>query len=119
VPGRLLVVDWVPEQADGRPPLGNHLFDGGLMSQDEAENRLRLHRDELAEWRLGWPPPPSGTPCSPRTWSAACTPARLHACTPARLHACTPARLHACSRALAEGSTIYLQHGFDPTRPEN
>lgn len=28
-------------------------------------------------------------------------------------------RLRACSRALAEGGTVYLKHGCDPTRPEN
>ncbi|MEU0836604.1 hypothetical protein [Streptomyces sp. NPDC005969] len=28
-------------------------------------------------------------------------------------------RLHASSRALAEGSAVYLQRGFAPTRPEN
>ena len=25
-------------------------------------------------------------------------------------------RLHACSRALTQGTTVYLQFGFDPTR---
>ncbi|MCX4530239.1 NUDIX hydrolase [Streptomyces sp. NBC_00841] len=93
-PGRLLVVVWVPEQADGRPPLVNQLFDGGLMSQDEAENRL--HLDELAEWR----------PATPAEWDTLLAPHLAR-------------RLRACSRALAEGGTVYLKHGCDPTRPEN
>ncbi|WP_406424582.1 NUDIX hydrolase [Streptomyces sp. NBC_00873] len=95
-PGRLLVVDWIPEQVDGRPPLVNYLFDGGLMSQDEAENRLHLDRDELAEWRLA----------TPAEWDTLLAPHMAR-------------RLRASSRAPAEGSTVYLQHGFDPTRPEN
>ncbi|MFJ7258437.1 NUDIX domain-containing protein [Streptomyces sp. NPDC098085] len=40
-PGRLLVVDWVPEQPDGRPPLVNFLFDGGLITKNEAQTRSR------------------------------------------------------------------------------
>ncbi|MEV7238655.1 NUDIX hydrolase [Streptomyces sp. NPDC051020] len=95
-PGRLLVVDWVPEQVDGRPPLVNYLFDGGLMSQDEGENRIHLDSDELTEWRLA----------TSAEWDTLFAPHLAR-------------RLHASSRTLAEGSTVYLQHGFDPTRPES
>ncbi|WP_327242333.1 hypothetical protein [Streptomyces sp. NBC_01320] len=66
------------------------------MSQDEDENRLHLGRDELAEWR----------PATLAEWDTLLAPHMAR-------------RLHACSRALAEGSTVYLKHGFDPTRPEN
>jgi 8-oxo-dGTP pyrophosphatase MutT (NUDIX family) len=92
-PGRLLVIDWVPEQPDGRPPLVNYLFDGGLITRDEASTQLRLDPGELTDWRLA----------APAEWDT------LLAGHMAR-------RLHACSRALAEGSTLYLQHGFDPAR---
>jgi|SRR5450755_1987709 8-oxo-dGTP pyrophosphatase MutT (NUDIX family) len=95
VPGRLLVIDWVPEQPDGRPPLVNYLFDGGLITRDEASTQLRPDPGELTGWRLA----------APAEWDI------LLAGHMAR-------RLHACSRALAEGSTLYLQHGFDPVRPQ-
>jgi hypothetical protein len=29
--GRLLVVDWVPPEPDGRPALEDHVFDGGVL----------------------------------------------------------------------------------------
>lgn len=51
-PGRLLVVDWVPAQDDGRPPLANFLFDGGEVTQDWLQSNVHLAADELAEWRL-------------------------------------------------------------------
>ncbi|MFE7244352.1 NUDIX domain-containing protein [Streptomyces sp. NPDC057580] len=95
-PGRLLVVVWVPEQPDGRPPLVNHFFDGGLMSQDEAENRLHPDRDELAQWR----------PATHAEWDTLLAPHMAR-------------RLRSGSRVLAEGSTVYLKHGCDPTRPES
>jgi 8-oxo-dGTP pyrophosphatase MutT (NUDIX family) len=94
-PGRLLVIDWVPEQIDGRPPLVNYLFDGGLITQDDAETQLHLDPAELTEWRLATPP----------EWDTL-------------LSAHMARRLHACARALTEGSTLYLQHGFDPTQPQ-
>lgn len=51
-PGRLLVVDWVPAQPDGRPPLANHLFDGGTVTERWLREHVRLPDDELADWRL-------------------------------------------------------------------
>lgn len=90
-PGRLLAIDWVPEQADGRPPLVNYLFDGGPLSHDEAASQLRLDADELTEWRLA----------GPDQWQNLLAPHMVR-------------RLHACARALDQGSTVFLQHGFDP-----
>jgi 8-oxo-dGTP pyrophosphatase MutT (NUDIX family) len=90
-PGRLLVVDWVPEQPDGRPPLANYLFDGGPLTQDEASAQLLLDPGELTGWRLA----------APGEWGTLLAPHMAR-------------RVHACSRALAEGSSLYLQHGFDP-----
>jgi 8-oxo-dGTP pyrophosphatase MutT (NUDIX family) len=95
-PGRLLVIDWVPEQKDGRPPLVNYLFDGGLITQDEADAQLHLDPDELTDWRLA----------TPAEWDTLLSPHMAR-------------RLHASSRALTEGSTLYLQHGFDPTRHQS
>jgi len=91
-PGRLLVIDWVPEQQDGRPPLVNVLFDAGEMTDAEAAARIRLDPDELTEYRLA----------TGEEWG------RLLAPHMAR-------RLHACAKALATGSTVYLHHGYDPT----
>ncbi|WP_410657392.1 NUDIX domain-containing protein [Amycolatopsis sp. lyj-112] len=34
LPGRLLVVDWVSPQPDGRPALTNNLYDGGVLDQN-------------------------------------------------------------------------------------
>ncbi|MFE7324130.1 hypothetical protein ACFU8W_03960 [Streptomyces sp. NPDC057565] len=66
------------------------------MSQGEAVNRFHLDRDELADWRLA----------TPAEWDTLLAPHMGR-------------RLRACSRAPAGGSTVYLEHGFDPTRPEN
>ena len=52
VPGRLLVVDWVPAQPDGRPPLANYLFDGGTVAADRLMENVRLAAAELSHWRL-------------------------------------------------------------------
>ncbi|MFF3359179.1 NUDIX domain-containing protein [Streptomyces sp. NPDC002917] len=92
-PGRLLAVDWVPEQTDGRPPLVNYLFDGGLITQTEARKRIHLDPEELTAWQLA----------SPKQWDALLAPHMAR-------------RVHACSRALIQGTTAYLQHGFDSVR---
>src|SRR5438874_2542822 len=55
LPGALLVLDWVPPQPDGRPALANYLFDGGPITQSEAENRILLDPDELSAWQLTGP----------------------------------------------------------------
>jgi hypothetical protein len=90
-PGRLLVVDWVPEQPDGRPALANYLFDGGFLDPSEAHQRIRLQTDEVLEWRFA----------GPQDWD------RLLIDT---LHR----RVHACVEALATGATAYLHHGRPP-----
>jgi 8-oxo-dGTP pyrophosphatase MutT (NUDIX family) len=51
-PGRLLVVDWMPAQPDGRPPLMNFVFDGGSITEDDAGRNIRLSAGELTSWRL-------------------------------------------------------------------
>ncbi|OPC79564.1 NUDIX hydrolase [Embleya scabrispora] len=92
LPGRLLVVDRVPPQPDGRPALANHLFDGGTLTRADAERHLHLADDELSSWHLA----------EPAEWD------RLMAPHMAR-------RLHACAHALATGTTAYLHHGNTPT----
>ncbi|MFG2630243.1 NUDIX domain-containing protein [Streptomyces sp. NPDC048473] len=92
-PGLLLAIDWVPEQADGRPPLANYLYDGGLITQHEAQKRIHLDPDELTAWQLA----------TPEQWDILLAPHMAR-------------RLHACSRALAQGTTADLHHGFDATR---
>ncbi|MET9661651.1 NUDIX hydrolase [Streptomyces sp. NPDC006510] len=92
-PGRLLVVDWVPEQPDGRPPLVNFIFDGGLTTKEQAQQQVRLDNDELTEWTLA----------APEEWDTLLPPHMAR-------------RLHACARALTHDTTLYLHHGFDPTR---
>lgn len=90
-PGRLLAVDWVPPQSDGRPALANFLFDGGRITQAHAEQRLRLQAGELSEWRLA----------GPEQWDELMAPHMAR-------------RLRACADALRTGSTAYLHHGWDP-----
>ncbi|MFE6668704.1 NUDIX domain-containing protein [Streptomyces sp. NPDC057697] len=92
-PGRLLAVDWVPEQPDGHPPLCNFVFDCGLTTKDEARRQVRLDSGELTEWTLA----------SPEEWDALLPPHMAR-------------RLHACARALTHDTTLYLHHGFDPIR---
>jgi 8-oxo-dGTP pyrophosphatase MutT (NUDIX family) len=93
-PGRLLAVDWVPEQSDGRPPLANFLFDGGAITEEQAAQRLHLDPEELTQWQLA----------TPTQWDDLLAPHMAR-------------RLHACAHALATGTTAYLHHGFDPTHP--
>lgn len=96
-PGRLLAVDWVPAQPDGRPALANFIFDGGSLTEQNAHHTLHRQPDELTDWRL----------CSPEESD------RLLAPHLAR-------RIRACAAALSHGHTAYLQHGFPldaPTAP--
>lgn len=95
-PGRLLAVDWMPERPGSRPPLVNFLFDGGTIPEDEARRTVRLDGDELTDWTLA----------APGEWDALLPPHMVR-------------RLHACGRALAQGTAVYLHHGFDPTRPQD
>ncbi|GIF01576.1 hypothetical protein [Paractinoplanes rishiriensis] len=90
-PGRLLVVDWVPAQPDGRPALANFLFDGGHLSETEADRSVRLAADELLAWRLA----------APDSWPQLLAPHMMR-------------RLRACAEALATGTTAYLHHGQCP-----
>ncbi|GAA2910438.1 hypothetical protein Acy02nite_89630 [Actinoplanes cyaneus] len=90
-PGRLLVVDWVPAQPDGRPALANYLFDGGQLTSTQLE-QIRLPTHELSEWRL----------TTPEQW-------------PTLLADHMVRRLQACTEALDTKSTAYLNHGRQPT----
>lgn len=91
-PGRLLAVDWVPPQDDGRPALANFVFDGGPIACAEAEQRIRLQPGELTGWRLA----------APQEWGTMLAPHMAR-------------RLRACAGALAAGGTAYLQHGWQLT----
>jgi ADP-ribose pyrophosphatase YjhB (NUDIX family) len=95
MPGRLLVVDWAPEQDDGRPALVNFVFDGGALTLEQADQHVKLNRDELAEWQF----------TTDGQWDELLIP-RL-----AR-------RLRACSQTITTGITIYLHDGWDPGQPE-
>lgn len=90
-PGRLLAVDWVPAQPDGRPALANYLFDGGPLSAAAAEQQIRLQDDELTAWRFA----------SPDEW-------------PAMLPEHMARRVQACAAMLTNGGTAYLQNGWPP-----
>ena len=87
-PGRLLAVDWVPPQDDGRPALANLLFDGGRLDSG-PDREIRLQDDELTGWTLAAPP----------EWDSLLAPHMAR-------------RVRACARALAAGTTAYLQHGW-------
>jgi 8-oxo-dGTP pyrophosphatase MutT (NUDIX family) len=90
-PGRLLVVDWVPPQPDGRPALSNFLFDGGTITEQQARAQLLLPPEELAGWRLA----------AADEWPQLLAPHMVR-------------RVQACVEALATGSTAYLHHGWPP-----
>jgi len=92
-PGRLLVVDWVPPQPDGRPALANFLFDGGRITEQHAKQHVALQSDELSEWRLA----------GPGEWDQLLAEHMVR-------------RLRACAEALATGTTAYLHHGWHPHR---
>lgn len=88
-PGRLLAVDWVPAQPDGRPPLANFVFDGGTITEAWAHERVRLDAGELTQWCL----------------ADGAERARLLLPLLAR-------RLNACLDAVASGITAYLYDGY-------
>ncbi|WP_239334293.1 NUDIX hydrolase [Frankia sp. CiP3] len=93
-PGRLVGVDWVPPQEDGRPALVNFLFDGGPLTAHDAGRSLCLQTDELTAWRL----------CAPDEYDQFLAPYMAR-------------RIRACMHALRTGRTVYLQHGRPPQAP--
>jgi 8-oxo-dGTP pyrophosphatase MutT (NUDIX family) len=92
MPGRLLAVDWVLPQDDGRPALASYVFDGGHLDGGDARQRIRLQLSELTDWMMA----------SPDEWDTLMAP-----------H--TARRTHACAEALATGGTAYLHHGWPVT----
>jgi 8-oxo-dGTP pyrophosphatase MutT (NUDIX family) len=91
-PVRLLAVDWVSGQDDGRPPMANFVFDGGILTA--AQRMVRVRDDEIEQWKMA----------APAEWD------RLLTSRMAR-------RVRACAQALATGSTAYLQHGWPLASP--
>jgi 8-oxo-dGTP pyrophosphatase MutT (NUDIX family) len=87
-PGRLLAVDWMPPQQDGRPALINLLFDGGTLDT-RVPPEVRLQDGELTAWTMA-------APCE---WDGLLAPHMAR-------------RIRACTAALAAGTTAYLQNGW-------
>jgi 8-oxo-dGTP pyrophosphatase MutT (NUDIX family) len=90
LPGRLLVVDWVPPQPDGRPALENHVFDGGVLNEDQIAS-LRLADPELKRWKF-------------------CTRAE----STGMLQPHLARRVAVCLDVVRTDRTVYLENGFDP-----
>ncbi|GAA4568811.1 NUDIX hydrolase [Planotetraspora kaengkrachanensis] len=88
LPGRLLAIDIVPAQNDGRPPLINFLFDGGVLSPAEAA-AIHPHDDELTA--VAW--------SSRQEWTD-------------RLAPHLARRITACADAANADRTVYLQNGW-------
>jgi ADP-ribose pyrophosphatase YjhB (NUDIX family) len=89
-PGRLLVVDWVPPQDDGRPMLINFLFDGGRLA-DEQVAAMSCNDGEIAAWKF----------CNRDEYEARLLPHMVR-------------RVDACIDALRSGKTSVLHHGYAP-----
>ncbi len=87
-PPRLLAVDWTRPRPGGRPGLVAFVFDGGLLTAEEAKARITLPADELADWRL----------VAADEWEEYVTPGIAR-------------RLAACYVALDQDSPVYLQDG--------
>lgn len=88
-PGRLLAVDWVPPQDDGRPSLANFLFDGGLLGLGPGRPGVQLQDGELTSWTMA----------APGQWEDLLAPHMAR-------------RVRACADALDVGTTAYLQYGW-------
>ncbi|WP_433089069.1 NUDIX domain-containing protein [Dactylosporangium sp. CA-052675] len=86
VPGRLLVVDWVPPRP-GRTEGVMFVFDGGVLGAAAAE-RIRLPAEELRGW--AWCTSPEAD---------------------ARLSPLLARRAAAAATAAADGTTAYLEDG--------
>lgn len=93
--GRLLVVDWVPPQPDGRPALENHVFDGGILNEAQIAG-LRLDTRELKHTKFA---------------------TRAESQVLLRPHLAR--RVGACLDVADAGGFLYLENGFDPLRPED
>ncbi|OXM50289.1 NUDIX hydrolase [Amycolatopsis thailandensis] len=88
--GRLLVEDWAPPRPDGRPPLANHVFDGGVLSSEQIATVRPADREVKS----------------------------LRFCTPVEatdlLRPPLARRLRYCIEAQRTGTAFYLEDGFDP-----
>lgn len=93
-PSRLVAVDWTRPRPGGRPSLVAFVFDGGVLSADDAKGQIHLPADELSDWAL----------VGADEWDDYVTPGIAE-------------RLRACSRALADGHTAYLQDGLETSIP--
>ncbi len=93
LPGRLLVVDWVPPQPDGRPALTNNLFDGGVLDEDQIA-ALRLADGELKRSKFATSAEAAGM-----------------------LQPHMARRVAVCLDIVDTGRTAYLENGFDPLGP--
>jgi ADP-ribose pyrophosphatase YjhB (NUDIX family) len=93
-PGRLLAVDWVPPQDDGRPALANFLFDGGLLGPGPGRLDVQLQDGELTNWTMA----------APGQWENLLAPHMAR-------------RVRACAAALDDGTTAYLQYGWPVADP--
>lgn len=88
--GRLLVEDWVPSLPDGRPPLVNHVFDGGVLTDDQIAT-LRPADREVKSWTF----------CTPDEATELLRPQLAR-------------RVLRCIEAVRTGTSFYLENGFDP-----
>jgi 8-oxo-dGTP pyrophosphatase MutT (NUDIX family) len=93
-PGRLLAVDWVPPQDDGRPALANFLFDGGLLGPGPGRPGVQLQDGELTSWTMA----------APGQWEDLLAPHMAR-------------RVRACAAALDAGTTAYLQYSWPVADP--
>ena len=87
LPGRLLLVDWVPPRPDRTEGL-MLVFDGGLLTPEQTA-RIRLPAEELRSW--AW--------CGEREAGE-------------RLSGLLARRVAAASRARADGTVAYLENGL-------
>jgi hypothetical protein len=84
-----------------------------VSAESQSSPSTRARDRQSNDDRTGWPHSPASAadPGEVTDWRLA-APAEWDILLAGHM----ARRLYACSRALAEGSTLYLQHGFDPAR---
>jgi ADP-ribose pyrophosphatase YjhB (NUDIX family) len=85
---RLLAVDWTRPRPGGRPGLVAFVFDGGMLTEQQAKERITLPPEELSAWDF----------VAPDDW-------------PAYVSVGIARRLASCGVALIEERVLYLQDG--------